>query len=146
VYAIKRKRKPKTPEQKFKERIRKQERYHRELKFDGIYKEKIAKATRKWQLKNPEKYMWSRSKQSAIKYNIPFNIEPEDIFIPGVCPIMKVPMVVGTRHTPSVDRIIPELGYTKGNIWVISKIANMMKSNSTPEERVKFSEYYLSSK
>lgn len=36
--------------------------------------------------------------------------------------------------SPSIDRIIPELGYTKGNIRVISNRANLLKSNATIEE------------
>jgi hypothetical protein len=69
---------------------------------------------------------------NVVKY-LPFNILPEDIEIPIVCPIMGVPISKG-KYAPSVDRIIPELGYVKGNIRVISLLANQMKWNSTPEE------------
>jgi len=34
----------------------------------------------------------------------------------------------------SVDRIVPELGYARGNIRVISLRANMLRSNATFEE------------
>lgn len=66
---------------------------------------------------------------------IQFNIEAEDIQIPDVCPIMGVPFVfgLGPNHPlgPSVDRIKPELGYVKGNVCVISRIANRIKSDCT---------------
>lgn len=112
-------------------------------KSDPVFRNRIKTNTRNWQLKNPQKYMWGRSRTSAMRYNIPFDIEPEDIIIPEYCPVLKVKMKIGTRYTPSVDRIFPALGYTKGNIQVISMLANAMKSNATPEELIKFSEWVM---
>lgn len=40
------------------------------------------------------------------------------------------------RLYASLDRIVPELGYVSGNVWIISKSANTWKSNgSNPQER-----------
>ena len=36
--------------------------------------------------------------------------------------------------SPSLDKVIPSLGYVKGNIWVISYRANTIKNNCTFEE------------
>ncbi len=36
--------------------------------------------------------------------------------------------------SPSLDKIIPKLGYVKGNVWVVSNKANRIKSNATIEE------------
>ena len=36
--------------------------------------------------------------------------------------------------SPSLDKIIPSLGYVKDNIWVISYRANTIKNNCTFEE------------
>lgn len=55
--------------------------------------------------------------------------ELSDIQIPELCPVFKTPMV-----SPSLDRIDSSKGYVKGNVRVISKRANQLKSNATVEE------------
>lgn len=45
--------------------------------------------------------------------------------------------------SPSLDKIIPSLGYAKGNIWVISYRANTIKNNCTFEEIQKLYEALL---
>ena len=61
--------------------------------------------------------------------------------LPVFCPIFKnirLDYNAGSdyRLWASVDRIVPDLGYVSGNVWVISNAANMWKSNgSNPEER-----------
>ena len=48
----------------------------------------------------------------------------------------------GIDNSPSIDRIIPELGYTKGNIQIISHRANnTIKNNGTIEEHEKIIKY-----
>lgn len=96
----------------------------------------------KYRKANPEKVMYWRIKNKATKKNIPFNIELSDIYIPKNCPILGMELVTtninGKRganiNSPSLDRINPKLGYTKGNIWVISARANTLKSDGTIEE------------
>jgi len=89
---------------------------------------------------NVEKRILSRIKSRAKGYNIPFNLELSDIIIPDICPVLgiKIKSIVGggtnQYGSASVDRIIPDLGYTKGNIRVISQRANLLKSNATIEE------------
>lgn len=98
---------------------------------------------------NPEKHLWSAAHQRAIKKSLPFNIEVADIIIPTHCPILGMEMAnhIGEgsaqNNSPSIDRIIPELGYTKGNIQIISHKANVMKANATPVELLIFAKYIL---
>ena len=54
--------------------------------------------------------------------------------IPRRCPILKKTLVCSTRYSPSIDRINPLKGYIKGNVAVISTLANSMKANATPVE------------
>lgn len=87
------------------------------------------------------------TKHRALKSGITFNLEPEDIVIPDVCPVLGIPLHrnVGGKsssdNSPSIDRVIPELGYTKGNIQVISQKANRMKNDALPDELRKFAEW-----
>lgn len=46
-------------------------------------------------------------------------------------------------HQASLDRVIPEKGYTKGNVQWVSKRTNMMKHNCTDDELYRFCELVL---
>lgn len=88
-----------------------------------------------------KKYLVRGAKQRASKQKIPFNIDYTDIVIPEYCPLLGIKLVKhlgsgGKKHddSPSIDRIIPSLGYIKGNVWVISDKANRIKSDATIEE------------
>lgn len=64
----------------------------------------------------------------SITYQSILPLIPQDM----ICPITKRKMVFGrsiSGDNPSVDRIVPSLGYVDGNIAVISRQANLMKNN-----------------
>lgn len=76
-------------------------------------------------------------KTRAAKKGIPCDLEESDIKIPKVCPVLGIPLKWGDSlldSTPSIDRLVPELGYVKGNCFVISMKANRLKSNASVEE------------
>lgn len=50
---------------------------------------------------------------------------------------------VNCPRSPSLDKIVPSLGYVIGNVEVISYLANTMKQNATPEQLTTFCEAYL---
>ena len=89
-------------------------------------------------INDPRKRMYTWIKSSAKKNNVPFDITIDDIIIPKVCPVLGIPIVLGeskrSDNSPSLDKFVPELGYVKGNINVISWRANRLKNNGTPEE------------
>lgn len=89
--------------------------------------------TRKYEL-------WCWLKRRAKKKEVRFNIGVEDIpDIPDFCPVLNIPIKANDAagpldSSPSIDRIIPELGYVKGNIRVVSNRANRLKADATLEE------------
>jgi hypothetical protein len=92
-----------------------------------------------WHTKNYNKTMWNSARNRAVKAGLQFTIEPEDIIIPEVCPVLGIPLVPGggrenKNNSPSLDRFDNTKGYTKENIRVISWRANSLKSNGTLEE------------
>ena len=53
------------------------------------------------------------------------------------CPVLGIPLYSDGRdnqNAPSLDRFIPSLGYVKGNVFVISRRANVLKGDATIEE------------
>ena len=92
---------------------------------------------------DPLKAHLSAIRCRAKANNLPFNLTVEDLVIPEVCPVLNIPIhqswgsvdVEANKDScPSVDRVIPSLGYVKHNVRVISARANRIKTNSTPEE------------
>jgi hypothetical protein len=45
------------------------------------------------------------------------------------------------KSSPSLDRIVPQKGYTKGNVVFISGYANMIKQDATYEEIMKVAKW-----
>jgi hypothetical protein len=78
------------------------------------------------------------AKKRAESQNLAFEITRDDLLLPEKCPVFGTPLVVGDRRctgdSPSVDRVVPELGYVPGNVRIISLRANRLKSNGTEEE------------
>lgn len=73
-------------------------------------------------------------RRRCAKDGIAFDIVPADIPVPDVCPILGKPFVfgeIGHPMSPSVDRREPADGYVRGNVAVISRRANTMKSDCT---------------
>lgn len=83
----------------------------------------------------------------AKKRGIPFDLEPSDLAIPPVCPVFGFPLKVNpSEHnkddSPSIDRLDPTKGYTKGNVFVISQKANRIKNNASIEDLEKVLQWY----
>lgn len=90
----------------------------------------------------------SKARQRSRKFDLPFNITKDDIKIPDFCPVLGIPLyrtnAVSGDNSPTIDRIVPGLGYVKGNILVVSNRANRIKSNALMWELDRVSEFYVS--
>jgi hypothetical protein len=113
-------------------------------------KEKINEQTKQYRLENKEKWMCNTSKVRAKQKNLPFNLSteylkeiwPED----NKCPALGITMRKGdfcvTDHSPTLDRIIPKLGYIKGNVQVVSALANRIMSDATVNQVMAVAKHY----
>lgn len=98
---------------------------------------------REWCQNNPERHLLSISKDRAREENLPFDLSLEDIRIPEYCPYLNIKLdqvASNSPYAPSVDRIDSTHGYIKGNIQIISVLANRMKNNASVELLLAFSE------
>ena len=88
--------------------------------------------------RNPVYLMLWGAKKRAKEDGVPFSIEAHHVVIPDFCPLLGIPLqrATGFRSagSPSLDRILPELGYVPGNVWVISYRANQIKNDATLDE------------
>jgi hypothetical protein len=95
----------------------------------------LYETSRKVKFKNdPQYYLWYVARTRARKYGTEFSIEKEDIIIPEKCPILGLTLAKGDGYLPnamSLDRVDNNKGYVKGNIRVISRKANLLKSSLT---------------
>lgn len=112
----------------------------------------LAENTREFQLNHkksyPEKRLHKAAKERAKATGQPFDIEVSDVIIPDRCPILGCEFESNlgkgqgaNPRAPSLDKIRPELGYTKGNVQVVSFKANSMKRDGTIEELLNFAEW-----
>jgi hypothetical protein len=144
-------------------------RKERMAEYDITRREDKKLRERKYRLENPERYKkyskknydknktnWSgvsremtllkNSRTRARKKDIPHEIVLGDIVIPEYCPVFKNIKLSLTNNkschdSPSLDRIRPELGYVKGNIVVISHLANTIKSQGTADQHRRIADW-----
>ena len=125
--------------------------YQREdgLFFTG-YSKRIVKKTgyfeEKWQAdlnRLARQIRRGNYKSTSKKFNVPFNLTVEylESIKTDACPVFNTPFEwqrfgqgPQTGQSPTLDRIIPELGYVEGNVVWISALANRIKSNATEKE------------
>jgi actin-related protein len=126
-----------------KERLKEKQRKNKVEKYKANPEQEMAKQ-KQWKLNNIERYLVQSARSRAKKYSLPFDITYEDVIVPEFCPYLGIKLVPFSEwSSPSLDKIIPELGYVKGNIQVISTKANTMKNNATQDELVRFAEAIL---
>lgn len=83
--------------------------------------------------------LFDNARKRSQRFNTEFTISVEDIEIPEVCPVFKIPFVQDGKkgqnsYAPSLDRIDSSKGYVKDNIRVICTRANVLKNSMTKEE------------
>lgn len=96
-------------------------------------------------------HSWANQiKNRAKNRGIPCDIDADYLIsiYTDTCPIYGVPFVRKANrrdnapYTPTVDRIVPHLGYVKGNLIIISRRANNIKSDASWQEMIQVAEFY----
>lgn len=99
----------------------------------------------RWKEADP-KWAWAVSaaggmRSRAAQSGAPVDVDKEYVYaiLTDACPVLGTPFIflgAGKVHaaSPTIDRIVPEKGYTRGNIVIISQKANAIKSNATWQE------------
>lgn len=83
--------------------------------------------------------MLVRSRTRAKQLNIDFNIDQSDLIFHEYCLILNIKLEYSVKipnniYAASLDRIDNSKGYIKGNVMIISVLANTMKSNASIEQ------------
>ena len=90
-----------------------------------------------------------KAKKAGIEWSVDYayirSLWPDD----NLCPVFNRPFRSGDdgehgrNDSASIDRKDPRKGYVEGNIQIISKLANSMRQNATPEEEVMMAKWML---
>ena len=108
--------------------------------------------------RNGRAYILRRgAKLRAAKQNLPFNLSIEWVrerISNGICEVTKLPLILVNQHTyntqnnmqpfsPSIDRIVPSLGYIESNCRLVCSIFNLCKHHWTDDDVKKFAQAYI---
>lgn len=108
----------------------------RKARYSASFKERegitLSAASRR---QNRVAYLVSRARLRASKAGRVFNIVADELERPTHCPILGIEIdyaneagKVYAENGPSLDRVNNDLGYERGNVRIISRRANMLKS------------------
>lgn len=99
---------------------------------------------------HPKKVFIRSARARAKKYKSEFNLTEDDIELVTHCPILGFELKYGggfikKDNSATLDRLNNDLGYIRGNVWIISSLANTMKANSRYWHRAKFANWTIKS-
>ena len=118
----------------------------------AIREEKRRISRRAYEERNP-KWVWAKyavkdARKRAAKKNVPFSLTTKHVMELMVerCPIFDTVFQYGGNGkilptSPSLDRIVPSLGYVEGNVVIISSKANNIKSAYGSKELYKVADW-----
>ncbi len=94
---------------------------------------------KRYRERHPLGNMLTGARRRAKRDGVPFSITEKDLYpLPKYCPILEIELDYNRtklgNNSPSLDKIIPSLGYVLGNVCIISNRANQKKSDFTLKE------------
>ena len=118
--------------------------------FAQYYKDNSQKYKNNYRL-NLQANKVTDAKRRAKAKNVPFNLTTQyikDIWPKdNICPALGIPFTFGGHVTKNyssaaLDRIIPSKGYVKGNVQIVSGLANSIMTNATPDQVIQVGQYF----
>jgi len=103
---------------------------------------------KRYRAENPHMAVYTNRKSNAKRMGKEFTIAFEDMAFPTHCPALGIELDYGKKrgrpedNSPSFDRVDNDLGYIKGNVIVVSQLANRIKNSATPEQVIAVGEFY----
>lgn len=97
-------------------------------------------------------YILRNVKYSAKRRGIKYTLTMDDLEIPTHCPLLGVPLEYRKFDEPAnfnsnnwatVDRFDNSKGYIKGNVWIVSRLANNMKNSASLDQLESFAKTIL---
>lgn len=121
---------------------------------DPEFRERTKARVRAWKESKPEKKYRTKDRRVSLlagarercaTTGLPCTISIQDFELPERCPILGVKLVYDhtkpAPDSPSLDRIDNAKGYVPGNVRVISRRANSLKSDMTLEQVERLAAY-----
>ena len=120
------------------------------LNTSRLHKKQYSK-TERASKKGHIRQLFRNIKNRAKTQNLPFDLDLDYLveIAPDKCPVFDFTLSWGfsnntiNQNSPSLDKIIPELGYTKGNVQWLSNLANAMKQNATSKQLKQFAAWVM---
>lgn len=114
-----------------------------------VAKERINQPRRERHKAHPEHKLLQHARTRTKKHRLPpCNLTLDDVKVPTHCPVLGIPLAVNSGrkgpadHSPTLDRIYPHKGYVKGNVIVVSFLANRIKTNATVRQLEQVAKFY----
>jgi len=96
-------------------------------------------------------YACSKIKSKSKTNNLDFDLDPhylKEIYPKdGKCPALGFVFKRGDhtgsiQESPTLDKIVPSKGYIKGNVHWVSRVANSVMSDATPDQVIQVGQYF----
>lgn len=90
---------------------------------------------------DPLQALINKARSRCKEKEAEFDITHSDFETDGFCPIFRTRFQIGTPFAMSIDRMDNTKSYVKGNVQLISRKANSMKSDASPEMLLMFADW-----
>lgn len=93
-------------------------------------------------------HCFNHAQNRALRNNIPISVDKEHLLSifpeDGLCPVFRIPLKWGGNKddSPSLDKVIPKLGYVEGNLIWVSNRVNKIKNDASWQEILKIGTFY----